>query len=427
MGFNITRPSSDAASLSVPASIGSRIRKSAFAFRGYNTTNLGKTPELLDHPVYGSIVEGMLRRAGEVCADTTHKPCDLVTRVRNRQESTLDSFAEDVALIVGVELAQMKLLDEIFGIAIDTAAMSFGYSIGELSALVVGKTFTMEQILPVPLVLAADCAELAHDVTMGVLFSRGKAIDLPSVQKLCVHLSSEGKGLISPSAYLSPNTILLLAEGNRLNEFRLRMKKEIRPDLSMRANTNRWPPLHTSLVWRKSISSRAALALHAAGGGFKAPVPKVVSCVTGKANYNDFNAREILTAWTEKPQLLWNVVQETLAEGVERVIHVGPEPNLIVGTFERLSTMVGAQMAGKFLLSLGQTVGQRIAHSISSNAWLAGLLSSNVSLLRAPFVENIVLEDWLLAQKVDRPAQEQGIDLVHRVMVTPTNGVASQP
>ncbi|MDA1015357.1 MAG: hypothetical protein O3A00_13015 [Planctomycetota bacterium] len=30
--------------------------------------------------------------------------------------------------------------------------------------------------------------------------------------------------------------------------------------------------------------------------------------------------------------------------------------------------------------------------------WLAGLLSSDAALLRAPFVEQIMLEDWLLEQ-----------------------------
>ena len=31
--------------------------EAAFAFRGYNVTNLGRTPELLEHPAYGPIVE----------------------------------------------------------------------------------------------------------------------------------------------------------------------------------------------------------------------------------------------------------------------------------------------------------------------------------------------------------------------------------
>ena len=41
--------------------------KSAFAFRGYNATNLGRTSELLRHPKYGKIVEKHLQRASDIC------------------------------------------------------------------------------------------------------------------------------------------------------------------------------------------------------------------------------------------------------------------------------------------------------------------------------------------------------------------------
>jgi hypothetical protein len=32
--------------------------------------------------------------------------------------------------------------------------------------------------------------------------------------------------------------------------------------------------------------------------------------------------------------------------------------------------------------------------------WLTSMLSTRAALLRAPFVEQVVLEDWLLEQKV---------------------------
>ncbi len=41
----------------------SRLGRAAFAFRGYNVTNLGRTPELLAHPIYGRIVATHLRAA----------------------------------------------------------------------------------------------------------------------------------------------------------------------------------------------------------------------------------------------------------------------------------------------------------------------------------------------------------------------------
>ena len=52
--------------------------KSAFAFRGYNVTNLGRTPELLQHPQYGPIVERHLRTASEICTDVMNASVDLV-------------------------------------------------------------------------------------------------------------------------------------------------------------------------------------------------------------------------------------------------------------------------------------------------------------------------------------------------------------
>jgi hypothetical protein len=36
----------------------------AFAFRGYNLTNLGRTPELLAHPAFGPVF---------VCGDEVHQ------------------------------------------------------------------------------------------------------------------------------------------------------------------------------------------------------------------------------------------------------------------------------------------------------------------------------------------------------------------
>src|SRR5437899_796394 len=88
----------------------------AFSFRGYNITNLGRTPELLEHPKYGPIVEELLREGSDVCAKITGKPVDLVARVRQRIETPdLSTYAEDIALIVNVELAQLRILDKHFG------------------------------------------------------------------------------------------------------------------------------------------------------------------------------------------------------------------------------------------------------------------------------------------------------------------------
>jgi [acyl-carrier-protein] S-malonyltransferase len=52
----------------MPNPLQSKIATTAFAFRGYNITNLGRTPELLAHPAYGSTVRRYLRRGSVVCA-----------------------------------------------------------------------------------------------------------------------------------------------------------------------------------------------------------------------------------------------------------------------------------------------------------------------------------------------------------------------
>jgi [acyl-carrier-protein] S-malonyltransferase len=133
-----------------------RIEACAFAYRGYNVTNLGKSPELLAHPAYGPVVKESLEEASAICAAATGRAVDLVRRVRERAPTTLVSFAEDTATVVGMELAQLRLLERFFGVRINQARLSFGYSIGELSALVAGGVYPLDQLLAVPLRLADD-------------------------------------------------------------------------------------------------------------------------------------------------------------------------------------------------------------------------------------------------------------------------------
>ena len=75
----------------------------AFAFRGYNVTNLGRTPELLAHSVYGQIVRSYLERGSEICRLVCHRPVDLIDRVTRREETSLDTYHEALALVVATE------------------------------------------------------------------------------------------------------------------------------------------------------------------------------------------------------------------------------------------------------------------------------------------------------------------------------------
>ena len=86
------------------------------------------------------------------------------------------------------------------------------------------------------------------------------------------------------------------------------------------------------------------------------------------------------------------MIYRTLAAGVETVIHVGPGPNLIPATFKRLSEDVRGQLAGRSPASLGL----RTVSCMVRRPWLAKLLPSCAALLRAPFIQHVILEDWLL-------------------------------
>lgn len=232
-----------------PAALRAHVGTAALAFRGYDVTNLGRSPELLEHPAYGGVVRSVLDEASAITAEAIHQPVNLASYLAAREPSSLAHFPLDVAMIVAMELAQIRLLEEFFEIPIRKARLSFGYSIGELGALVFGGMFKLEQILPIPLAMAADCADLAADTSMGILFTRAPLLPQDDVMRLCHAVSSEGHGLIGPSAFLSPNTALLLGQGDTLNRVEKAMKSFLPEKVMLRRNPNRWPPLHTPIVW----------------------------------------------------------------------------------------------------------------------------------------------------------------------------------
>ena len=117
------------------ADLKSRMDATAIAFRGYNVTNLGRSAELLAHPRYGATVERYLSEASTIASNVAGRTIDLAARVRRREETSLASYDEAVALIVAMSLAQLALLEEFFGIRYEEAALAYGYSLGELTAI----------------------------------------------------------------------------------------------------------------------------------------------------------------------------------------------------------------------------------------------------------------------------------------------------
>jgi [acyl-carrier-protein] S-malonyltransferase len=369
-----------------------RLASTAFAFRGYNVTNLGRSRELLAQQQYGPIVERYLTEVSQICHDVTGRQVDLPARVRRNEETTLDSYAEAISLIVAMSLAQIELLEKFFDAPYRQSRMAYGYSLGELTAITAGGVFALREVLKLPLTMADDCVALAEDVTMGVLFSRGPLLDLETVARLCLTINAEGEGVIGVSSHLAPNTVLLLGQGTTIDRFNQRMHDLFPARVYLRKNKDRWPPMHTPLVWERNINTRCGIMMHTLPGGMQKPEPPVFSLVTGKMDYNHANSRWIIYRWIDQPQRLWDAVYETLAAGIKTVIHVGPDPNLIPATYQRLSDNVSAQLTGYSPSSLGL----RAMSAAAARPWLTAILPSRMALLRAPLVEHIILEDWLI-------------------------------
>lgn len=371
-----------------PPQLRAGMASAALAFRGYNVTNLGRSHELLAQPAYAPIVERRLLEASDIASEVLRRRVDLVARVRERQETSLESYGDAVAIIVAMQLAQLELLEHFFQIAPPQAKFCFGYSLGEITALVAAGVMDYRSALEIPLTLADDCVALAAGVTLGILFTRAVELNLDQVRRICIRVNQEGRGVVGISSYLAPNSVLLLGQGNTLDRFRELMKDDLGGHVHLRKNDNQWPPLHTPIVWQRYIPCRAAELMHTIPGGFIEPKPPVLSLVTGKFSYNDYNCREILHRWTDHPQRLWDAVYESLAVGVQTMIHVGPEPNIIPATFARLSENVAAQVKGN--------LGMRALSAAAGRSWLKSVLPQRAALLRAPFVQHIILEDWLL-------------------------------
>lgn len=371
-------------------SLQDRLGSAAFAFRGYNVKNLGRSQELLANPQYAAVIERYLAEASQICSETTGRHADLVGRVRRGEETSLDVYAEAIALVVAMSLAQLELLDKFFSAPYRRGRLAYGYSLGELTAICAGGVFAMRDVLRVPLAMADDCVALSEGVTMGVLFSRGPVLDLELAARLCLLINAEGDGVIGISSQLAPNTILLLGQGSTIDRFSERMHDLFPARVYLRKNKDRWPPMHTPLVWERNINTRSGIMMHTLPGGMRKPDPPVFSLVTGKMDYTETNARAIIYRWIDQPQRLWDAVYETLATGIKTVIHVGPDPNLIPATYQRLSENVSAQLSGYSPSSLG------LRAMAAARLWLTAVLPSRTALLRAPLVEQIILEDWLI-------------------------------
>ncbi|GAA4420712.1 hypothetical protein [Bremerella cremea] len=365
-----------------------QLKTTTFVFRGYNVTNLGRTHQLLNHPRFGGYVARRLDQCGKIAADVIHRPVDLLHRVSHNEETTLESYADAIALIVGAEMAQVDILENEYGVQFDRAQYLMGYSLGELTALVAAKCLSLEDALTIPLALSADIAKLAPTCTLAVLFCRRKTLSATLVHRVCQEVSAEGNGLVGISAVLSPNSLIVIGEADSATRVQQRLSGMLSDRVHLKKNPNRWPPMHTPIVWREHITSRASLLMSKMKSGFTAPKPPVLSLVTGACSYTDSNVRDLICQWVDKPQNLWQAVYHTLSSGTERLIHLGPEPNIIPATYSRLAENVEAQVKA--------SLSTRALSTLVYRPWLHSLIGERAYLMRAPSIQQTVLEDWLL-------------------------------
>ncbi len=187
--------------------------------------------------------------------------------------------------------------------------------------------------------------------------------------------------------------MLVLGQDRSLDLFKDELKSRFPKQIHVKENPDRWPPIHTAIVRQKAVPDRASVMLETVPGGFQAPSIPIISAITGTDSYNDFNSRQILYDWVDHPQKLWSVIERLLASDIHRIIHLGPEPNIIPATLKRLSMNITAQLSQRNLASLGLRAVSSIVHR---RPWLSSYLSKNAALLRAPLIREFIAEDWLL-------------------------------
>ena len=108
-----------------------RLSSTAFIFRGYNVTNLGRSGELLAHPLYGPVIEPFLKEAREVCAEATGGRSIWRPEFATARKPIWTLMPKPISLIVAMEMAQLRLLKDFFGVDYSQARLAFGYSLGE--------------------------------------------------------------------------------------------------------------------------------------------------------------------------------------------------------------------------------------------------------------------------------------------------------
>lgn len=361
----------------------------ALAFRGYNITNLGRTREFLADVRFGEFLRIELEYASKLATDFLGFPVDLVATTREGIDLNETRYGESVAFILAVEFAQFAILRELCGLATERCRLAFGYSLGEIAALVCGGLLPKESAYEIPLRVAGDCHALMANSRLAIVFSKQSSIPSLAIEQICLDITRETGKTVAVSAQLSPNTLLVIGQGDSLDGLAKRIKELDLRGIVVRPKDNRFPPLHTPIMWQRYISDQASLLLQKVPFADQPPSPPVYSMALGKVDYTPYNVREHLRQWMDHPQRLWDAVDYTLMHGVDTVVHLGPDPNLIPATYKRLSENVASQFQ--------ENMGIRALSYAVHRPWLQSILPQQAFLLRAPTIKQVILEDELLA------------------------------
>jgi [acyl-carrier-protein] S-malonyltransferase len=373
----------------IPALLDCDPTRVALAFRGYNITNLGRTRELLAHDQFGKFLRSELEEASRLATDFLGQQIDLVKSTQEGIDLNETRYGESVAFILAVEFAQFEMLRERCGFAVEKCRFAFGYSLGEIAALVCGGLLPKASAYEIPLRVAIDCHALMAESRLAVVFSKENTIPRLAVEQMCLDVTRESGQTVAVSAQLSPNTLLVIGQGNSIDRLVKRIDELKLRGMVVRPKDNRFPPLHTPIMWQRFICDRASLLLQNVNFADLPPSPPVFSMALGRVDYTPYNVREHLRQWMDHPQRLWDAVDYSLSHGVDTVIHIGPDPNLIPATYKRLSENVASQFQ--------ENVGLRALSYAAHRPWLQSILPQQAFLLRAPGIKQVILEDELLA------------------------------
>jgi [acyl-carrier-protein] S-malonyltransferase len=394
-----------------PAELGERIAGTVLAFRGYDAGNLGRSREFIDHPVYGTVARGVLEDASRICSDATGESVDLVAYIREGKQAGPADLANDNACLVAMQMIHLRLLGEFFGVDATRARHSFGFSTGELAALTFSRVLDFEWLLRFFVPIARDCAELAPQACMAAVSARNGRLDRDGLEALCRTVRAEGFGLIGPTAYLSARAALVVGEPRAMERLE-RSIVELRGqrDISLKRKQSQWTPLHSPIVWRRSIPNRIATLLHDIPGILNAAVPPVASCVPQAGWCGPSNLRDLLPRWADHPQCLSDAAESTIASGASTVMHVGPSPDLIPRAFGWAEAdMPGAPHPGRLA-----RLARAAVRTCRGRAASPGLGHPRSRPPEAPRIVHVVLEDWLLSQ-TSAPGDPPCVRVAHRV------------